>query len=829
MFNRLKSFLAPPVYEDDLTNRKAQLLNTILIAVAVLLTILWFARLFSGVGELTSANMIIIGCLDLLMVTLFFVMRRGRIELSVALLVIGSWVAISMLTWRADGVQDSSIQGYVIVILVASLLSGWRLALIITGLSIVAGWGFVYAESVGLIVPDFDPPYDLMIDYTFIFGMAGVMIYLLVDTMQKALDEARESNRSLQLLSHQLENRVQERTRDLALAAEVGQRISQALDLDKLLTESVELIRERFQLYHVQIYLTDVAGQHLNLRASTGSVGQQLLNRGHRLAIRSGSINGTAAFQRKPVLVPDTETSPIFQKNFLLPLTRSEMAVPLLMSEELLGVLDLQSIQPNAMSEESLPIYRSLAGQLAVAINNAYLVRQTDEARAEMERYVKLVVHEGWSEYLDDIEKKERIGVRYDLNTLEKSDGLIAAVSESNMLQVPITVANATIGVIQVEAADGQKWTEETQAVVTAVARQVGQQAESLRLLTETDRYRAEAEQAASRLSGEAWREFLREKRDQTTPGFVYIDNVVTPLTENSFPEDIENATVRQPLKIHNEAIGELIVAGVNSDEAHELLAGVSNQLSRHIENIRLVEQTESALGQTESLYQIGHELNVATNVDEILNAALGPIFPTGIDEATLMFIELDRQGEPQTLELLAGWRLDGKLSFPVGTIFPMQRFPFTSLFINDPNDPQLIGEAATDPRVDDFTRGVMAHAGIKAIAVIPLTMGGEWVGIITCSWPEPRTFSRQEEEIFNALINMAAPAVQSQRLYFKTKAQAEKEHLINEINQRIQNTVSVESALQTAVKELGQALNTTAQIKLAPSGVKNGNNPSNN
>jgi GAF domain-containing protein len=275
------------------------------------------------------------------------------------------------------------------------------------------------------------------------------------------------------------------------------------------------------------------------------------------------------------------------------------------------------------------------------------------------------------------------------------------------------------------------------------------------------------------------------------------------------------DVTVRQPLKIHNEIIGELVVAGGNQDGAHDLLAGVANQLSRHIENIRLAEQTESALGQTESLYQIGHELNTATNVDEILHAALGPIFPTGIDEATMMFIELNRQGQPQTLELLAGWRMDGPPSFPVGTIFPVERFPFTSLFINDPDDPQLIGDAAADPRVDDFTRGVMAHAGIKAIAVIPLTMGGEWVGIITCSWPQPRTFSRQEEEIFNALINMAAPAVQSQRLFFKTKAQADKEHLINEINQRIQNTVSVESALQTAVKELGQALQTKTQVRL--------------
>jgi len=162
----------------------------------------------------------------------------------------------------------------------------------------------------------------------------------------------------------------------------------------------------------------------------------------------------------------------------------------------------------------------------------------------------------------------------------------------------------------------------------------------------------------------------------------------------------------------------------------------------------------------------------------------------------------------------LATWRLVGKPAYPVGSIFPIERFPFTSLFIDYPDVPQLIGDAATDPRVDDFTRGIMAHAGIKAIAVIPLTMAGQWVGIITCSWPQPHAFSKQEEEIFSALINLTAPAVQSQRLYYKTKLQAEKERLINQINQQIQRTGSVESALQTAVKELGQTLQATTAVR---------------
>ncbi len=800
MFNRLKSFLAPPVFEDDKKTRTARHLNNFLLVLITLLTLQWLVRL--GTDPIVSENMIIIAGLAILSVALLFMLRRGHVQLSSYLLVITSWFSMSLLSWLNDGVSDTAFLVYIVIILAASLLSGWRFGFLITGLSIAAGWGFVYGESTGLIVPFATPASSRMIDITVIFALSGFLLYLLMDGLQRALREARASNRSLQALSDELEARVEERTRDLALAVEVGRRISHLHDVDKLLADSVQLIQDRFELYHVQIYLTDTPKQNLNLRASTGVAGRQLLNRGHRLPIHSGSINGTAAFTQKPVLVPDTETNPNFQKNMLLPYTRSEMAIPLIAGDQLLGVLDLQSDQSHALSEDNLPLYDSLAGQLAVAIDNANLLRQTEQTQEN----VKLAIREGWSEFLDGIERKERIGVRYDLNALEEYDGPMIAAAGSQVLQVPIAVANTTIGTIQLEAEDGQEWTEETRALVTAVAQQVAQQAESLRLLTETNRYRAEAEQAARRLSGQAWKDYLQQQRDPAS-GFQYAEDIVAALTEDDLPADNMEASIQIPLKVHNQAIGEFVVAGTDQDEAQELLSVVANQLGRHIENIRLTEQTEMALGQTESLYQIGHELNTAANVDEILHAALGPIFPTGIDEATLMFIELDQQGKPQTLELLAGWRIDGNLSFPVGTVFPMERFPFTSLFINDPDDPQLIGDPATDPRVDEFTRGVMAHSGIKAIAVIPLTVGGQWVGIITCSWPQPRTFSRQEEEIFNALINMAAPAVQSQRLYFKTKVQAEKEHLINEINERIQSTVTVESALQTAVTELGRAL----------------------
>lgn len=617
--------------------------------------------------------------------------------------------------------------------------------------------------------------------------------------------------------------------RGLNLAAEVGQHISRVQDVEDVLHEAVEMIRERFDLYHVQIYLTDAAEQILMLKAGSGTVGDLLVQRGHRLLVGPGSINGTAVSKRETVIVADTAVSDAFTPNPLLPATRSEMALPLIAGNRVVGVLDLQSSHPQAFTSVNQPVFETLAGQLAITVENTGLFKEITQAQAEVEAQARRLAHSGWSEFLDGINKGRQVGYAYNLGEVEAltDDALPQTpdADDADAMMQPITVVGEPIGVIQIEDMPDRAWTPEEAELVEIVAQQVAQQVENLRLLAETERFRHESERAISRLTREGWQKYVDDVQKE---GFVY-DKQMVKLLEAADPAADESqsdgSSLNLPLVVRGTTIGqlELVDPAAMDKEAAEMVSAVVEQLSAHIENLRLAEQTEMALSQTENLYQVGHELNAAANVDAILHAALGPIFPTGIDEATLMFIELDKEGEPHTLELLASWRMDGNPSFPVGTIFPIERFPFTRLFINSPDEPQLIGDVTTDERVDEFTRGIMAQAKIKAIAVIPLTLGGHWVGIITCSWPEPHPFNNQEKEIFSALINMAAPAVQSQRLFYKTKTQAEKEHLINMINQRIQNTVSVERALQTAVKELGQALHATARVKLGTAPLTNG------
>ena len=313
-----------------------------------------------------------------------------------------------------------------------------------------------------------------------------------------------------------LEERVAERTRNLELAADVGRSVSQVRNLDVMLKDPCELIRSEFDLYYVQVYLTDASQMLLQLQAGTGEVGTQLLERKHRLQLNTGSINGRAAVEKRTVVISDTAESATFHPNPLLPDTRGEMAVPLIVGEKVVGVLDMQSNQPGALNEEALPAFEALAGQLAVAIQNATLVAEAQEARAEVEKQARRLVRAGWDEHLDAIHKPEQLGFLFDHNEVtplvETEESQFTA--EGQTVSAPISLSGETLGSLVVEV-DDENQSEQTSELVNVVARQVAQQIENLRLLESAERYRFEAEQVLHRQTRESWREYVAPKPER--------------------------------------------------------------------------------------------------------------------------------------------------------------------------------------------------------------------------------------------------------------------------------------------------------------------------
>jgi PAS domain S-box-containing protein len=177
----------------------------------------------------------------------------------------------------------------------------------------------------------------------------------------------------------QTEQLAQKRAQQLRTMAEIARDTSGMLDVAGLLEKSVNLIRDRFGFYHASIFLVDALNQYAVLRESTGEAGSNMKSAGHRLAVGSSSIVGQATGMGETQVENDVTQTPNYYPNPLLPLTRSEMALPLKVGERIVGALDVQSMEVNAFGEDDVKILGILADQLAVAIVNADLFSETEE------------------------------------------------------------------------------------------------------------------------------------------------------------------------------------------------------------------------------------------------------------------------------------------------------------------------------------------------------------------------------------------------------------------------------------------------------------------
>lgn len=215
-----------------------------------------------------------------------------------------------------------------------------------------------------------------------------------------------------------LELRVEDRTRELArrsvqlqVAAEIARDATAVRDLDLLLNRAVNLIRERFGFYHAGIFLVDDRGEFAVLRSATGEAGREMFERGHRLKIGETGMVGYVAQVGLPRIALDVEADASYFKNPLLPNTRSEAAIPLKTAGKVIGILDVQSTEVAAFDEETVQILQTMGDQLAVAIANARLFGEMEQALKELEAVHGRYTQETWASVRDRLGRP--FGLRY--------------------------------------------------------------------------------------------------------------------------------------------------------------------------------------------------------------------------------------------------------------------------------------------------------------------------------------------------------------------------------------------------------------------------------
>jgi len=169
----------------------------------------------------------------------------------------------------------------------------------------------------------------------------------------------------------------------LVRSTTVGSAITTILSLDTLLPTVVDLTKERFDLYHAHIYLISADDNSLILAAGAGEPGKLMQARGHSIARTANSLVATAARERRVVIVNDVTQDPNFLVNPLLPMTRAEMSLPLLVGDHLIGVLDVQSDTAGRFDQDDISVKTSLAAQIAIAIENSRAFAGAEQARRE--------------------------------------------------------------------------------------------------------------------------------------------------------------------------------------------------------------------------------------------------------------------------------------------------------------------------------------------------------------------------------------------------------------------------------------------------------------
>ena len=294
----------------------------------------------------------------------------------------------------------------------------------------------------------------------------------------------------IQQLTDEMTQQTTRYNRDMQIITNIGRETATLYDIDTLMQRSIELICNELGFYHAQVFLVDDARVNAVLVQSRGEAGQQLLNQEHKLAIGSDSVIGNVASKGVPVIVNDTmRGDDIHGFNPLLPDTRAEMALPLLIGEEVIGALDIQSTETDVFHEEDLPTFQLVADQLAVAINNAQLRRQTDQRIEQINRLNRQMTRDVWAE----AEQALGIDRQFTYDLIDINSDSSGEIPEGAIV-APISIRGEVIGTINATPPDGHTFSEGDQAIVRAVAERVALAVENARLFQETQVVLSETE-----------------------------------------------------------------------------------------------------------------------------------------------------------------------------------------------------------------------------------------------------------------------------------------------------------------------------------------------
>lgn len=306
---------------------------------------------------------------------------------------------------------------------------------------------------------------------------------------------------NLSTLINDLEQRVEERTagiikktEQLRAASYIARQTSEVEDLAALLNLVVNLITDQFGFYHSGIFLLSETGDEAILQTASSEGGKRMVERGYSLLVGTQGIVGYVAAQKRVRIALDVGSDAVFFNNPDLPLTRSEVALPLIVRNKVLGVLDIQSDQPQAFRNEDLDVLQTLADQVAIAIENSRLLGESQAALMQLEAVSTVRTRDAWSKKLQEQKRSftyTPLGIRAEGSVNESAE---------DALKASISLRGQKIGAIALTRKDKSSWNKIDEETINEIASQVGLAVDNLRLLEDAQQ-RARQEQTIGELA----------------------------------------------------------------------------------------------------------------------------------------------------------------------------------------------------------------------------------------------------------------------------------------------------------------------------------------
>ena len=560
-------------------------------------------------------------------------------------------------------------------------------------------------------------------------------------------------------------NAEAKRALQLQTAATISNAVSTVLNLDELLPFVVDLIRERFDLYYVGLFLIDAAGSQVELRAGTGEAGRQMLANHHHLHLDDSSMIGWSIAHRRARIALDVGADAVHFANPLLPETRSEVALPLISRGKVLGAMTAQSQAAAAFSEQDVAVLQSMAEQIANAIANAELFEASRQAQAQSEQRLLEVqflqrVSQASSETLDP----ERV---YDVvfEALENDLGFThCALVVFNRRKNQALTARAT----------------GTASGMNGLDRRM------------------------SDLEDDIIMDIARRGKIDVIDG--WDDRFDREIYESQRHDLLVRAFV--PLMLRGECVGLLEVgyqrverAKISADELR-LLGSMADLIAVSVANAQLFEETERRVTEMSVLNEIIQAFVMSQRTEQLfetIQAQVGRIFDT-----RNFYIATYNGGDEWT----SAYHIEDGVRQPTA-VYPLGS-GFTSHILRAGESILIHNLAENELFHKQHGLAFVGHVAQSWMGV-PLLVSGKPVGVMGIqSYEHSNLYHDRDLALFYTIAAQAVIALQNIRLFEETRLRANELAALNELSINLAERLEVNEVLQEVYTGVSRLLDTT-------------------